>query len=319
MSHPEPWQFTREARRFEGHTSFVVSVAFSPDGRHVLSGSGGDYQDGQWLRSSDNAIRLWDVETEELVRQFTGHTHMVSGVAFSPDGRHVLSGSQDKTIRLWDVETGRELRRFGGWFSGKHTYGVTSVAFSADGNQAASGSEDQSLRLWDVASGKERARFLGHVGNVYSVAISPNGQVILSGGQDQTIRLWDTATGKQLHRITAHRESVLSVAYSASGHLALSGGNEGVVRLWDTTGWRETCLFEGCRGCFSPDARRVLTWGDTLMQLWSVEDGRELYRMDGHRGTVFSVAFSPDGRWAVSGSADYTVRLWRLPHSTRSR
>ncbi len=309
----EPCQFVREIHRYEGHKSFVTSVAFSLDGRRVLSGSGGDYQENRWVPGSDNSLRLWEVETEQVIHRFVGHKHMVRSVAFSPDGRHALSGSQDKTIRLWDIETGKELLRLGGWFGKKHTDGVSSVAFSPDGSQVASASEDQSVRLWDLANARQLHCLPGHTGNVYSVAFSPDGNQLLSAGQDQTMRIWDLTTGKQLRRITAHKESVLSAAYSSTGRLALSGGNEGVVRLWDTTSWQELHVFEGCRACFSPDGSRVLTWANTLIRLWSLQSGREVYRIENHGGTVMSVAFSPDGQFAVSGSADYTVRLWKLP------
>ena len=128
-----------------GIADWVWSVAFSPDGRYVLSGS------------SDKTLRLWEVATGKELRRFEGHSGRVCSVAFSPDGRYVLSGSRDKTIRLWEVATGKELRRFEG-----HSSWVISVAFSPDGRYILSGSEDRTLRLWEVATGKELRRFEGH-------------------------------------------------------------------------------------------------------------------------------------------------------------
>ena len=118
----------------QGHTSYVWSVAFSPDGRYALSGS------------NDKTLKLWDVSSGQAVRTFQGHSHVYS-VAFSPDGRYALSGSGDKTLKLWDVLSGQAVRTWKG-----HTSAVYSVAFSPDGRYALSGSSDQTFKLWDMYS-----------------------------------------------------------------------------------------------------------------------------------------------------------------------
>ncbi|MDE0637377.1 MAG: dockerin type I domain-containing protein, partial [Candidatus Poribacteria bacterium] len=211
-----------ELRKIIGHTDYVQSVAFSPDGQMLASGSGGKWQ------GDDNTIRLWNVETGTELRKITRHTGSVYSVVFSPDGQMLTSGSSDDTIRLWDVETGAELRKITG-----HTDSVYSVAFSPDGQMLASGSSDDTIRLWNVETGTELRKITGHTDSVYSVAFSPDGQMLASGSSDDTIRLWNVETGTELRKITGHTDSVYSVAFSPDGKMLASGSLDDTIRLWD--------------------------------------------------------------------------------------
>ncbi len=232
-------------------------------------------------------------------------------VCFSPDGRHVLSGSWDSTIRLWETETGKEKTRFEG-----HTGGVTSVCFSRDGHHALSGSRDRTVRLWKVETGREEQRFEGHTDWVTSVCFSRDGLRVLSGSWDRTVRLWEVKTGKEEQRFEGHTDRVTSVCYSPDGIRVLSGSWDNTVRLWETGTGEEKMRFEGHTSsvtsvCYSPDGLRVLSgsW-DRTVRLWEVESGEQKKRFEGHRRWVTSVCFSPDGGLALSGSNDRTVRLW---------
>ena len=157
---------------------FFRSVAFSPDGKTIVSGS------------YDNTIRLWDTKGNPIGQPFTGHKADVISVAFSPDGNKIVSGSADDTIRLWDISSNPIGQPFTG-----HKADVRSVAFSSDGNKIVSGSADNTIRLWDTKGKRIGQPFKGHENVVNSVAFSPDGKTIVSGSRDWTIRLWDSWPG----------------------------------------------------------------------------------------------------------------------------
>jgi hypothetical protein len=169
-----------ERTGLRGHTGTVGTVAFSPDGTRVLTGS--------W----DNTARLWDAATGTAVATLAGHTGFVAAVAFSPDGTRVLTGSEDNTARLWDAATGTAVATLAG-----HTASVRAVAFSPDGTRVLTGSEDKTARLWDAATGRAVATLAGHMERVWAVAFSPDGTRVLTGSLDNTARLWSVFKSTQ--------------------------------------------------------------------------------------------------------------------------
>jgi len=282
-----------------GHSGGVSSVALSPDGRHVLSDSGG------------TTILLWDAATGALVRTFAGHSEGVLSVAFSPDGRQVLSGSLDKTAKLWDTATGQVVRTFKG-----HSDGVKSVAFSPNGKQVLTGSFDKTVKLWDAATGALVRTFEGHSDLVTSAAFSPDGRQVLSGSDDYTVKLWDRARGALVRTIRNDFNSVTSVGYAPGGRQVLSGSTDKTVKLWDAATGALVRTFEGHSGwvtsvAFSPDGRQVLSgsW-DKTVKLWDAATGQVVRTFEDHSDNVLSVAFSLEGSQVLSGSEDKTVKLW---------
>jgi len=193
------------------HDDYVKSVAFSPDGKYVVSGG--------W----NNTAHVWEASTGKEIARMT-HDGEVSSVAFSPDGKYVVSGSFDDTARVWEVVTGQEIVRM------THNEGVDSVAFSPDGKYVVSGSFDDTARVWEASTGKEIAR-MTHDGHVSSVAFSPDGKYVLSIIADNTACVWEASTGREIARKT-HDGEVSSVAFSPDGKYVVSGSLDNTARVW---------------------------------------------------------------------------------------
>ncbi len=284
----------------------VLTVTISPDGKTALTGG------------KDKTVRLLDLQTGMVVRQFTGFADDVLAVAFSPDGKTVLAGSADTTVRLWDAVTGVAIRSFEG-----HSGGVTSVAFSPDGNDILTGGQDKTIALWNTTTGEAIRRFSGHTDAVMSVSFSPDGKTIISGSLDKTARLWDVATGDEIRQFVAQSpvDGVLSVAFSPDGKSILTAGQDHIAWLWDTNTGMIIRRFDGhtktvSRAVFVSDGTAILTASfDGTVRLWNTASGQLQRQFTGHMAEVFSVAVSPDGSAFLTGSADKTARLWSIGDS----
>ncbi|WP_247370461.1 caspase family protein [Bradyrhizobium sp. CW10] len=288
-------------RSFEGHESSVGSViwavAFSPDDTRVLSGS-----------SRDGTARLWNASTGELLRTFGGHANGVRSVAFSPDGKRIVTGTGSGTARLWSAETGQLLHSFKGYSDW-----ISSVTFSPDGERILLGSLDRTTpEVWDTTSGQllqtfGRARARGR-----SVAFSPNGAYALAG-VDSSLQLWDATTGRLLRKFEGHRDKVNSVAFSPDGSRALSGSADETLKLWDVATGQVLRTFEGHDGwvgsvAFSSDGTRVASGGeDKTLKIWDTGTGVLLHNLPTDEA-IYSVAFSPDGRRVLLGTR--YLELW---------
>jgi conflict system STAND superfamily ATPase/WD40 domain-containing protein len=288
-------------RVFRGHARPVRTIAFSPDGKRVVTAS------------RDNTARLWDAESGKDIAELKGHTSSVWSAAFSPDGTRVVTASEDGTARLWDAEGGKETAVLKG-----HMDRVLSAAFSPDGKRVVTASEDGTARLWDAGSGTAVAVLKGRAHGVNSAAFSPDGKRVATASDDGTARLWDAESGTEIAELEGHAGAVQSAAFSPDGKRVVTASADKTARLWDAASAKEVAVLvlEGhtdavMSAAFSPDGKRVVTASaDKTARLWDADSSKQIAALQGHTSQVWSAAFSPDGTRVVTASDDGTARLW---------
>jgi eukaryotic-like serine/threonine-protein kinase len=273
------------------HSKTVYSVAFSPDGKRIVTGS------------HDGTAKVWDAQSGGELLTLNVSDDVLS-VAFSPDGKRVVTAGRAATV--WDAQHGKVMLNLKG-----HSWGVLSVAFSWDGKRILTGSADRTAKVWDAHSGKELLTLKGHSGWVQSVAFSPDGKRIVTGSDDHTAKVWDAQTGAELLALKGHSRSVGSVAFSPDGKRIATGSRDGTAKVWDAQSGKELLAFKANSVAFSPDGKRIATnWG-LLVEMWDAQSGKEMFTLNvRHSGLIYSVAFSPDGMRIVTGSNDSTAKVW---------
>jgi serine/threonine protein kinase/Tol biopolymer transport system component len=250
-------------RLLKGHTSRVSSVAFSPDGFTLASGS--------W----DDKVFLWDVRSGDKLAEFI-RPNNVTSLVFSPDGKMLASGAWDKIVMIWDINSGSTLHRLEG-----HTGWVNSVAFSPIGSLLASGSDDHTIILWDTRSGEQLGILQGG-SMVKSVAFSPDGTILASGLLNNSVTLWDMQTKQGLRTLDGHTGDIRSVAFSPDGKLLASGSDDKTVILWNVSTGEKIRAFEDIQDgvtsvAFSPDGKMLAAGAkDKTITLWDVQSGVRL-------------------------------------------
>ena len=292
---------------------FVTALAFHPDGKTVASGG----------HHGTFAIHFWDTATGKERIPHAGHTIPVSAVAWTPDGKSVVTGAAGAggaAVLQWDPATGKELRQLRGEADGGFL-----LPLSADGKRLVSlRPSDGVARLADLAGGRLAVELEGGglLGSCF--AFSPDGRLLAAGDSrvgaggkhEGRITFWDAATGKRLRTVTAPGRNVAAAAF-ASGRLLVTASDEDTVRLWDATLGSLRRTFgkpPQDRRCFalSPDGRLLAWEGDRgSIALWEVAAGQEVLRLAGHGGPgLAALAFSADGRLLASRGAGEDLRLW---------
>jgi WD40 repeat protein len=278
--HPTLWDVAqgKVLRTLDKPPGSIDAAAFSPDARFLLL-AGRD--------SGAYSLWLWDVGMGRLIKTFEGegHSAKINSVSFSPDGRHVISGSSDYTLKLWDVASGREIRTFEG-----HLGAVDAVAFSPDGRYVLSAS-DTVAWLWDVASGEDIRAFKaerGHTPIFDSAVFSPDGRYVLSYGFFKEITLWEVSTGREMTTVKAD-EVIHSIAFSPDGRYAISGHSGETIAIWDVEAMKSF---------------NSLKMGLREKSSWTQEDWKLYRRMEAAQLDATMISFD-DGEWVVMTPEGY--------------
>lgn len=298
----------RGSRTLDGHKYYVTSVAVSPDGTCIVSGS------------DDKSIRIWDVrkgpESLPPWPPLLGHTGSVLSVAISSDGRLIASGSKDMTVRLWDLQTSKAV----GQLMQGHSSIVNAVVFSNDTRWLISGSQDKTLRIWDVAT--QRSSEVGPLScnnSVLTVALSPDGRLIAAGDSSGYIEFWHSETGRPTGKpLRTLLDQVWSIGFSPDGARIVSGGSHSTkhVRIWNVSTGELVFALAGhvdlVRSvAYSSDGRMIVTGSyDGTVRLWDALTGVSLELLSGHNDRILSVAVTPDGHSVVSASTKSAIRVW---------
>jgi Hsp70 protein/WD domain, G-beta repeat len=282
-----------------GHSDEVRSVAFSPDGQFLVSGS------------SDCMAKGWNARTGESVGTLAGNTGKVSSVTFSPDGELLASGGFDKTIRVWKLPDGEPFHAL------DHSDWVFSVAFSPDSRILASGGADKEIKLWDLKTGELLRALAGHSHWVLSLAFGPDGRTLISASADKTVKVWSLSQTDEAPLTLEHPGWVRSVAFGPGSRSVTSGSKGGAIRVWDLKTGEPVRSFAGHSGSVlsvgvDSDAQLLISGGsDGKIKTWNSRTGEPLEIFPGHPGGVGSIALSPDGDLLASGGYDGTVKIWR--------
>lgn len=306
-------------KTFIDHRHEVTAVRFSPNDSFIISGS------------VDSTIKIRNRETGELARTIN-QPGGVSYLDISKDGKHIVTGSYDSKVRIWNIRDGKLVKEYKG-----HSGTIWTVAFSPTGNQVAASGDDKTIKLWDIASGKLIRTFNGHTLTVWSVKFSPDGTKLVSCSFDRTFKLWDISSGNLIRNNNEHTQAIVDIAFSNDGKLLASTSDDKTIKLWqvnDGSAVRTMKVPEHVQAVvFSPDDKKLMTGGrdkttiGELLQnffgnsnfnkgvsarLWEVNTGKLLHTFIHHSNDVNDIAWSHNGTWIATASADNTVALWRF-------
>ncbi|HIK27403.1 MAG: WD40 repeat domain-containing serine/threonine-protein kinase [Oscillatoriaceae bacterium SKW80] len=299
---PEEWaQKINLCNTIKAHSNIIYSVAISPDGQTIVSGS------------RDYTIKVWHLVSGKCIHTFKGHLGWVHSVALAPDSQVIVSGSDDNTIKIWSLNSGQLLRTLKG-----HSDWVKSVALAPDGETIVSGSYDGTIKVWSLNSGQLLRTLNGHCGRINCIAIAPNGQILVSGAEDKTLNIWNLKSGERLRTLKGHSDSIVSIAIATNGKTLVSASYDNTLKVWNLQTGEVTSTLKrhshwiNCVAIASDSRTAISASADKTLKVWNLDTGRCLRSLKGHSNSVFSVAISPDDLTVVSGGYDGTLKVWQI-------
>ena len=320
----------------------IVSIAYSPNGVNIISGSSG------------STIRIWNVSEKEAEISIKGHSDIVQSITFFPSGKSFISTSSDKSIKIWNSQEHYEDSEFK-TFQGEiykfilskdmkilvavgqsnnvwiydfptgtknkellgHTKYISSVCFNCNDAYLATSSFDKSIIVWDMQARSKHSQYLKDNTIIRRVAFSPDSKSLAGGCDDYTITLWDFETTKICGMLVGHTGGINSLEYSPNGHHLLSASYDFSVRLWSIRENTQELKFvhgDSCYfGIFISNGKKIATCSDDkTVKVWNLQSQEDEYSFNGHLGTISGLSVSSDGEYLASISDDCTIKVWNL-------
>lgn len=298
----------KQALLLNGHQNTIMSIAFSPDGKRLATGS------------ADHRAIIWNSISGQEEHLLIGHNGYVFSVAFSPacpgdpkGGKWLATASSDETVKIWGSDSGNVSINL---HCNSYAY---CLAFSPDGKTLATGCSDQTTLIWDLKTGKVIRKLLGHNGPVKSVAFSPDGKRLATGSTDYKIKIWDVNSGDAIFTLEGHKDRILSVAFSPAcatdprgGSMLASSASDGFAKIWDLRTGKAILTLEGNVGeitgiAFSPEGKTLATVNrqnddkTSVAKVWDLQSGKLAFALEGDITPMGCVAFSSDGKRLATG------------------
>lgn len=300
-------QLTGSLRTFFGTSNEVRCVAYSPDGRYLVSGS------------SEPVAKIWHADTGALIGELRSHSGPILAVAYTPDGRAIVTGSRDGSAILWDAKTHQPR-----WQTTKQPFEVAAIAISTDGRHVATTSKEGVATIRDSRTGEPLIECRGPKIAIGSMAFHPQGHSLAVGYGDHSIIVWDALRGTPRHTLRRGTSMVQGLAYTPDGERLFAANATGLLSIWTANGQLLNALNAHASAIFglacSPDGRWLATAsGDLTVRLWDTATTSLVRTYKGHRGWVKGVAFSPDNTHIASASWDQTIKLWPTEHDAFPR
>lgn len=322
------------AQELKGHSNYVYSSRYSPDGKYIVTTYGGgtngispkiwnpltgnvigelqggmiDYgmdaefsPDGKYvIISGGKAPDIWSMDDRKFVRKLDSQSPWIYHSAYSQDGKYIVTANENNIAELWDAATGNLIRKFIG-----HSKWVLNSSFSPDNKYIVTSSADYTARVWNVANGDSLLELNGHTGSVVSAVYSPDGKFILTAAEDSTARIWNATNGKLIKELLGHASYVNTAIYSPDGIYIATASLDGTIKIWNAIDGSLQNNFQWKNGevnsaMFSPDGKSIIaTYKDHTTKIWNILKDKESYTfflVD----SSYNISYIPSGYYQCS-------------------